>query len=301
MEKMSIDVFQIAYDWIFNYQIHSSFAAFLRVSVVSYFTFWVLFASHEIKVWSQPEGVFGIKTFMSSQVSGGVPLACFTFFEYIKNSKILRKCFFALFYLSSILAISGLITNISLAIFTLCFISIQHRIYPVFMNNGNTIEKILLIFLTFVDCGSRYSLDEYFKISSNLDFVDGWGVRMIQISLPVIYFLSVQYKGEDLAWVRGGVLKMCVMSNAIMRSTGKYLYPYLIHSNRWILRAATKTALWFEYFAIPLFIFDATRPIALGYFMLMHFLILIFFKIDHFGSTMMIALLFYLNEYFLRI
>lgn len=298
---MSIEPFQIIYDWIFNYQIHSSFAAFLRVSVVSYFTFWVLFASHEVKIWSDPKGVFDLKSFKLSQISGSIPLTLFSLFEYINYSKILRKCFFILFYLTSALAISGLITNISLAIFTMCFISIQHRVYPVFMNNGNTIEKILLFFLTFVDCGSKYSLDQYLKISSNLDFVDGWGVRMIQISIPTIYFLSAQYKGKDKAWAQGAILRICFMSTSLMRSIVKYTYPYIIHRNQWILRVSSKMTLWFEYFSIFLFMFDQTRPIVIGYFMLMHLLILIFFKIDHFGSSMIISLLFYLNEYFFRI
>jgi len=285
-------------NFLFEYKIHSSFAAFLRISVTSYFIFMVLASWDDIKNFTNPLGILNYKVWKNLKTHSDIPLDFFTLFDFAKNSKILSKVILYLFFLFGILSLVGLFTNISLAIFFILYISISHRAHPILINNGYVIEKLILFPLVFIDCGSQYSLDQLIGISSNINLVDGWGARIVQVTMPYVYFISTVSKGSDKTWQDGNVLRYVFMNSSISRSLMKYFYKLIIQNNKFILTFLTKSTVYFEYFAPLLFIFSETRLLALIFFTLMHLSIIIFFKIDYFGSTAIIALLYFLNQYF---
>lgn len=288
---------EIIYNFLFDYKIHSSFAAFLRIALSSYFMLWVLASAKDIFNFTKPLGIFNRKVFKNIQTTE-ITLVLFSVFDYIKDSKFLHKFIFFLFFSFGLLSLSGLFTNISLTIFFLLYISIQNRVYPILMNNGSTIEKLMLFCLIFIDCGSQYSLDNFFGISSNMDSIDGWGARIIQITIPIIYYQSAKFKNNDPAWETGNAIKYTLMMPGVCRSLVKYIYPFLISKGNYFLKKITKSVKYLEFLAPILFILPETRWFALIYFFLMHLTITLIYKIDYFGPTMIMALLFFLNEYF---
>ena len=104
-------------NFLFEYKIHSSFGAFLRISISSYFMFLMLASYHDIKNFTNPLGIMNYKVWKNLRYHSHVPICFFTLFDYIKDSKILTKFIFFLFFLFGSLSLIGLFTNISLAIF----------------------------------------------------------------------------------------------------------------------------------------------------------------------------------------
>lgn len=293
-----MNTIQLINNFLFEYKIHSSFGAFLRISISSYFIFLMLASYHDIKNFTNPLGVVNYKVWKNLKYHTQLPMYFFTLFDYIKDSKIFVKFIFFLFFLFGFLSLIGLFTNISLAIFFILYISIVHRAYTILINNGWIIEKLIFFCLIFIDCGSQYSLDHLIGISSNINLIDGWSVRIVQVSIPYIYFISTVSKGSDESWVNGKVLRYIYMSSSISRPLMKYFRKFIIQNNHFILNFLSRSTIYFEYFAPFLFIFPETRLFALIYFALMHLSIIVTFRIDYFGSTSIMALLYFLNQYF---
>lgn len=274
-----MNTIELINNFLFEYKIHSSFGAFLRVSVTSYFIFLVLASYHDIKNFINPFGILNYKVWKNLRHHSDLPLYFFSLFEYIKDSKTLTKVILFLFFLFGFLSLIGLFTNISLAVFFILYISIVHRVHPILVNNGWVVEKLILFPLIFIDCGAQYSLDQLIGFSSNVNLIDGWGARIVQVTIPYVYFISTVSKGNDPAWREGNILRYIFMNTSIARPLIKYFYKFIIQNNHFILNFLSRSTIYFEYFAPFLFLFPETRLLALIFFALMHLSIVLFLKL----------------------
>jgi hypothetical protein len=216
-------------------------------------------------------------------------------FNLFPKSKLFHKLIFVLFFIFGIFSIIGFITNISLLIFTIAFISIQSRIFTIIITGGDCIIRMMLFALIFIDCGSRYSIDGFLGWSSNLEYIDGWTIRLLQINICIIYLFSAIAKLNDKTWLGGNTVKYAIYSG----TWGRRLFLNL-RLKEWIWKSLTWSVLLFEYFAPILFGISELRIFAIIFGICFHLGTTIFMTIGSFGPIMILALLSFCNQYFIK-
>ena len=278
------------YNFLFNYQIYSEFAAFLRIISIGYLLFCLLWFHKDAWSFSSPAGPFG-ETYYKKFSKNIFPQ--FSLFDYFNNQFFAQKFIFINFYVFGMFSLLGLFTNLSLFIFLIMMISIQSRIFPIIYSAGDSIARILIICMVITDCGSQYSIDNLLGLASNQNIINGTGIRTLQISICMIYFWSSIYKLRDQYWLNGDVIK-----NAIASPIWGKRWLLQFWSINLISKITTWSVLIFEYFAPALFFIKETRNFAIMYAIGMHICITIFMKIGYFGPIMIISVLSFCNDFF---
>lgn len=283
---------QDIYNFFFEYKIHSSFAAILRISYCSFFVGWFAYTIKDIWEFSKPDGIFNGKKYIEISTTRQPQISLFNIYP---NSKFFHELIFILFFIFGIFSIIGFMTNISLLIFTIAFISIQSRVWVILVTGGDPISRMMLFSLIFIDCGSKYSVDSFLGYSSNLDFIDGWTIRLLQINICILYFFSAISKLKDQTWLNGDTVKYAIYSG----TWGRRLFLNL-RLKEWIWKSLTWSVLLFEYFAPILFSISELRIFAIIFGICFHLGTTIFMTIGSFGPIMILALLSFCNQYFIK-
>ncbi len=278
------------YNFLFNYQIYSEFAAFLRIISVGYLIFCLAFFYKDAWAFSSPDGPFGDKDYKN--FSRNI-FPQFSLFDYFHDQNFAQKFIFINFFIFGFLSIIGLFTNISLFLFLIIMMSIQSRIFPIIYSAADSIARILITCLLITDCGSQYSIDNILGISSNQDIINGTGIRVLQISICMIYFWSSIYKLRDNYWLNGSAVKNAIASPI----WGKRWFLKLWSANL-VSKIITFSVLIFEYFAPAFFFIKETRNFAIIYAIFMHLFITIFMRIGYFGPIMIISIMSFCNDFF---
>lgn len=278
------------YNFLFNYQIYSEFAAFLRIISVGYLIFCLAWFYKDAWAFSSPEGPFGEKDYKN--FSRNI-FPQFSLFDYFSNQTFAQKFIFINFFIFGFLSIIGLFTNISLFLFLIIMMSIQSRIFPIIYSAADSIARILITCLFITDCGSQYSIDNILGISSNQDIINGTGIRVLQISICMIYFWSSIYKLRDNYWLNGSAVKNAIASPI----WGKRWFLKFWSANL-VSKIITFSVLIFEYFAPAFFFIKETRNFAIIYAIFMHLFITIFMRIGYFGPIMIISIMSFCNDFF---
>jgi uncharacterized membrane protein YphA (DoxX/SURF4 family) len=290
-------------DFLFHYQVHSTFVGCYRIVTIGFLLGWFLTYIKTFFTWSTPTGPYPHRWYMEETTS-------LSFFKYLPPKLYSTYIVFIGTILFGFLTILGLLTNVSLLLFILFFTSIQNRISPIHSCHGDYIVKGILLCLLITDCGAGYSLDNYLGIRAwfsnyfNVDFdhreyVDGLGIRLIQINVVMIYFWSAVYKLRDKDWVKGTVITDSLNSRLWGNN---YLLQFKVYRDIINNKLFSKTACWstimFEYFAPFLFFFKETRIFALLAGLSLHIGIIIFMYLGYFGHIMILALLSFCNFLF---
>ena len=278
------------YNFLFNYQIYSEFAAFLRIISVGYLIFCLAWFYKDAWAFSSLDGPFGDKDYKN--FSRNI-YPQFSLFDYFSNQNFAQKFIFTNFFIFGFLSIVGLFTNISLFLFLIMMISIQSRIFPIIYSAADSIARILITCLFITDCGSQYSIDNILGISSNQDIINGTGIRVLQISICMIYFWSSIYKLRDKYWLNGDTTK-----NAIASPIWGKRWCLKFWSANLVSKIITCSVLIFEYFAPALFFIKETRNFAIIYAICMHLFITIFMRIGYFGPIMILSIISFCNDFF---
>jgi hypothetical protein len=174
------------------------------------------------------------------------------------------------------------------------FISIQSRAFPCFFSGGDVISRILLLALLFSDCGAKYSLDYIIGISSGHDLINGFFIRVIQLTICFGYVVNVIKKlnNTNSSWLKGEAAKNAFLSGL----WGRRLLTKFF-SNKYIYKSMTYSVILYELVA-PLLLINQIRPIVLIFGLSFHIGTIYFMRLGFFGPMMIISLLFFANEYF---
>ena len=286
---------QDIYNFFFEYKIYSSFAAFLRISYCSFVVLWFLSIIKDIYFFSKPDGIFNSNKYLYINKDIYPQISLFNI-NIFAHSKLFHKLIFVIFFISGITSTIGFLTNISLAIFTIAFISIQSRIFPLILTAGDVVIRLMLISLIFIDCGSQYSIDNILGIASNSQLIDGWTIRLFQINLCALYFFSGILKLSDKEWLNGNIVKYSICSGAW---GGKIYLKFPLNKYLdFILKLCTWAVIVFEYLSFPLFFISELRPIGIIFGILFHLCTVLFMRIGAFGPIMILAIFSFLNNYF---
>lgn len=281
------------YNFIFNYEVKTSFLATVRFItcgfIISYFLFIirdVLFLTHPNKLYSGDKYINWCKFYTKISI-----------FNLAPNSILFRNYMLIFFFVSGLSAALGLFTNFSILIFLIILHGIQMRMHPFLGTSGDPVAKTLLLGLLLTDCGSNYSIDNIFGIASNLNVVNGWGIRLIQFYLCFAWFCSTFFKLRDPNWATGASL-MVIFSSAHWGRSAINFFTIPILMNRYVGKFMAISVLLFELFSFPLFYFSETRPFAIIFGLLLHLGISIFMTIGIFGPIMTIGVLYFCNQFF---
>jgi hypothetical protein len=277
-------------DFFLHYQVKTSFTAFLRVITCGYITFFIAWIIKDALYFSHPNKIFSGKDYISINKNKCGQISLFNIFP---DSILAQKLIFILFFVFGVMSTIGLFTNISILFFSIFFISIQSRIFPIVSTGGDSISRMLLLALLFTDCGSKYSLDYLLKISSNLSTVDGFGIRVIQMTVCGAYFTSALFKINDYFWVRGEALRNAMFS----LNWGRRLFINFFNKQI-VYKPMNYSIMFFQLFSPILFYLKETRLLAIIFGILMHLGIIIFMRLGFFGPIMVISVMYFTNQYF---
>ena len=288
MKNFMISVLDI-YNFFFEYKISSYFASILRILYCGYFLFSFLYIFKYIILFSKPEGPYASEFYDSSDLRQS------SLFNYrcIIKSKLAQIIILSLFIISGITSIFGFLTNFSIFIFFLTYASLQARTYPLLCSDADVYARVMLFSLSLIDCGSRYSIDYLLGLSSNLDMIDGWSLRIIQLTVISSYFMSSTHKFKDKYWQEGLALRNAVLSVAWGRRLCKNIF-----SNLFIAKTLNYGTICFQFLSPILFFIKETRPFAILFAISLHLGMLIFLRIWFFAPTVILALLSFCNKYF---
>ena len=277
------------YNFLFAYEVPSSFVACFRIIVVGYLLGILVYGFTDIWTFCSANGPFNHRQYLSfnkkhPQIS---------IFEYW-NSTAFNFLIFNLFFISGILSIIGLFTNLSLLVFLICLTSIQSRACPIIFSGGDSIARILVLVLAITDCGAQYSLDNYFGLSSNESYVSGTAIRYFQIYIAVSYFWAGFSKLRDAQWMDGVSAVNAIASHVWGR---RLCLKYL--NKKSVNKFLSYSVIFFDYFAPLLFFINQTRIFAIIVAIMMHLGITIFLRIGYFGPIMIIAIFSFCDIFFL--
>ena len=279
------------YNFFFEYKISSCFAAILRILYCGYFLSSFLFIFKYVILFSKPNGLYSSVFYDKAYIRQS---SLFNF-RSILRSELAQIIILSLFVISGLTSIFGFLTNLSILIFFITYSSLQARIMPIIFSDADVFARVMLFSLLLIDCGSKYSIDCFLGFSSNLETIDGWSLRIIQLTVISSYFLSSTHKRKDKYWQEGLALRNAVLSESWGRRICKNIFLNLS-----IAKTLNYGTMCFQFFSPILFLIKETRPLAILCALGLHFGMLIFLRLWFFAPTVILALLSFCNQYFVK-
>lgn len=117
------------------------------------------------------------------------------------------------FYALLVVAVTttlGLYTRISSILLFLGMMFFHNR-NPLILNSGDTLLRLVLLYLAISGCGKAYSLDNWLRAKRNSltsatpTLVSLFPQRLIQIQIALIYFAAIWHKAQGPLWREGTV------------------------------------------------------------------------------------------------
>jgi len=128
------------------------------------------------------------------------------FFGSLYDSR-LALALYLVVMIAALLTAAGLWTRVSSIVLALGIISIHHR-NPLILHSGDTLMRLVLMYLAFSPCGVTCSLDRLIGLwkgtaPSVPPRVSLWPQRLIQYQVALVYFMTVWYKWLGTDWKNG--------------------------------------------------------------------------------------------------
>jgi filamentous hemagglutinin family protein len=128
------------------------------------------------------------------------------------------------------------------------------------------------------------------------DYVSGWAIRLIQITISFGYFFSGLNKIKSSDWRKG-----IAISNAVIYSNyGKQKLLTLFYPKTLQSKLVCYSVVLFHLFAPILFWCNFTQLFAISFAVLSHLMMMITLRIGHFGPIMILGILSFGANYFLK-
>lgn len=240
-----LETIQAVDHFFFGYQVAPELPALLRIATCLVLLFHFTTTFHDTWQFIKPNGLFPFPAFTSA--SRHFPQ--FTLINLFPASTFWAALIFAAFYLSGILALLGCFTSCSLWIFLVCTASLQGRAFVIVFSGGDSVSRVLLLFLALADCSATWSVDSLFQ-DFRTDEVAGWPIRAIQVYVCIVYFQSAVHKSQSAQWQAGDVIESVLLSPTWRRYSHCWLLRFPL-----ILKTATRATVVFE-FLFPLVFFS---------------------------------------------
>jgi hypothetical protein len=128
------------------------------------------------------------------------------FFGYAYDTRI-ALALYLIVMLAAVMSALGLFTRASMAVLALGLISVHHR-NPLILHSGDTLLRVIIIFLAFAPCGSACSLDRVIGLwkgtaPAEPPRVSVWPQRFIEFQIALVYFITVWFKWFGTFWKDG--------------------------------------------------------------------------------------------------
>lgn len=275
------------YDFFCNYQLPSEYIAILRVFTVGSIALYYLFILPDILLLiDYKNGMFPHDKYLKFCKEKYPQISLYNQFG---GSVFWSYGILIIFFISAITVCLGLFTSLSLWIFLICMCSLQSRIFPIIYTSGDIVARFLVLSLCFTDCSTAYSIDSILGLSKNLPYIDGWAIRLSQLTIACgAYFGSGLRKINDYYWVRGEALYNAINSHLFgMKNKISILDSIIVY------KSLNYFVLLFELFSPIIFFVNETCGIALCMGLLLHIGILIFMRIGFFCLIMFVSLLYF--------
>ena len=118
----------------------------------------------------------------------------------------LAVAFFALTCVAALTTALGLYTRVSAFVLAVCVVSLHHR-DSLILHGGDTVVRLMAIYLAVSPCGRACSLDRLFRLRRGEE--EGpvetpvYGQRLVQFNLALVYFTTVWSKWFGDKWLNG--------------------------------------------------------------------------------------------------
>ncbi|MFN3730142.1 MAG: HTTM domain-containing protein [Fimbriimonadaceae bacterium] len=168
-------------------------------------------------------------------------LGQFLFFETAPvTSYGVTLAFYVVTMMFAVLAGIGYRTRVTMAIFALLYVGLQHR-NVLILHSGDSLLRIIMIFLAFSNCGAACSVDRLRRLwkgeeaPGSVPMVSNWTQRLIQWQVAVLYFTAVWHKWGGIRWRDGTATWYPTQIDELAR----FPIPEAIERNLLFIQAAT--------------------------------------------------------------
>ena len=169
----------------------------------------------------------------------------------------------------------GLITLIGL-------ISFWNR-NPLVLDGDDAILRIMLFYLLLAPCGNAFSIDH--RLQPQVQHTEIWPLRMMQIQLALVYFISGWVKFHSPEWLDGSVLQFVLIHPEYARWDLSILVRR--EDLQPLLHALTTVIMYWELCFPILVSLRATRPITILIGLIFHSGLLLFLHLRLFSVIML--------------
>ncbi len=192
------------------------------------------------------------------------------------------------FTLGLLARFSGIITLIGL-------ISLWNR-NPLLMDGDDAILRIMLFYLLLSPCGNALSISALLR--QRTQQAEIWPLRMIQIQLALVYFISGWVKFHSHDWLDGTILEIVLIHPEYSRwNLGRLMTdPALLTG----LHATAFMIMWWEILFPFLILFPATRTGAITAGLVFHGGLLLFMRLRLFSVIMLVLYIAWIPPHFFR-
>lgn len=214
---------------------------------------------------------------------------------FLTDTQTQAWIFLAISLLGSIAFTLGWLSRISGFIALIGLISLWNR-NPLLLDGDDAILRVMLFYLLLSPCGNALSVDA--RSGRRPQQAEVWALRMIQIQLALVYFISGWVKFHSPEWADGTVLESVLIHPEYSRwnLNGLLIQPWFLKG----LHALAKLIMWWELLFPLLILFRATRFIAIGFGLAFHSGLLVLMHLRLFSVIMLILYMAWLPNGFFR-
>ncbi|MCI0655211.1 MAG: HTTM domain-containing protein [Methylococcaceae bacterium] len=263
--------------------------ALLRIGLSSLITFYLigfipLFANH-----FGPDGWLGTMRDLGLYHSGSWSLL------FLTDSRTQAWIFLGITLVGALCFTVGLLTRFSGFISLIGLISLWNR-NPLLLDGDDAILRIMLFYLLLSPCGNAFSIDARRRLQKRPAEI--WPLRMIQIQLALLYFISGWVKFHSPDWLNGTVLQTVLIHpeysrwnfNSLMKQpvflTGLHVLSFII--------------MWWEILFPILIVLRITRRCTIAIGLIFHGGLLIFMHLRLFSLIMLVLYIAWIPSGFFR-
>lgn len=262
--------------------------ALLRIGVGSLITLYLISFIPLFSDQFSPQGWLGMQQSLDLYHAGSWSIL------FLTQSQTQSWVFFSVALLSAIAFTIGLLTRVSGIATLISLISFWNR-NPMIMDGDDAILRVMLFYLVLSPCGHSLSIDAYFH--SRNQQAESWPLRMIQIQLALVYFVSGWVKFHSPEWLNGTILQYVLIHPEYTRWDFNPLMDQPVFLN--LLHGIAFIVMWWEVLFPVLILFRGSRPLAIGTGLVFHLGLLIFMHLRLFSVIMLMLYIAWIpNNYF---
>jgi hypothetical protein len=253
------------WSWFWFRPISAKGTGVMRILIGLIFVMTTLDVFPDLDVLVGPEGIFH-----DSSAKRGMRLARWTYFDRIDTLGGMQLAH-GLALLVNILFMLGFKSRTMGFLSVIAHAALYQR-NSWFMNGGDRLVREFGFYLCLVPCGASYSIDVWLKNRKRLKLGHGldlhpkipiFAIRLIQIQIAFVYFISGAEKWGSGSWQRGSALYYSLSTDNYVRSDwlvsplldGRFGYE--------ILKVGTYLTLYWECFFWLLVLWRPTRWLAI--------------------------------------